>query len=344
MAIDVLSSGNEIFLAALLKRNPSLAQKIAKIESWPDVLAIDCVCPTMKRQVLQCCDRTPFVTDLPDSIEKSVYRAAVDLALSYTKGVEGSMHGHTLVLGDPETVLKLGKRNMLDPFESRSSLDIREPVVAEEMRRCMLADGMSVVNGLTGAPVANKFFSDKISETSTGGARTRSAWAMAEQAECIVIVISADSKGEISILRGRGEGCSPDRASYCLCPEELACEACSKITLEHAEKLAQHAEIIQQQNETIQQQQEVLDRQQQQIEQLRGLIADQQLERFDELQHQQQLECFVERVRAAPKMRRREQCEPTALQTRDRRRWLCLLPGVASAASGATEKGGPLLS
>merc|ERR1719217_1228039 len=79
----------------------------------------------------------PFIDDLPDTVDQSVYRSAVILALKYAKaGVEGKIHGHILVLGNPVSLLALGTRNRFDPFEMAflsGTGDIRDDKDNEEV-------------------------------------------------------------------------------------------------------------------------------------------------------------------------------------------------------------------
>lgn len=228
---EVLRQGNLVLIENLIKHNGILAKLISELEVRPNVRAIDITSATLRRFVLQNCDSRPFINSLPVGVDASVYAAAVSLATKYTQGVEGRVHGHTLLVGDPEALLALGRRNMFDPFESGAQrhLDIRNDAVAEEMRRCMDADGMSIIDGSTGAPVANKFFSSELSENVTGGARSRSAYWIAEQASCIVILISEDSDGEFSVILGRGDGREPERAWYCAPREKDAdCPRCGE--------------------------------------------------------------------------------------------------------------------
>merc|ERR1719223_2096999 len=77
----------------------------------------------------------------------------------------------------------------------------------------MDSDGMTLVDGSSGRPIANKFFSTGTSQQVHGGARTRSSVWMAEQVECMVIKISEDSKGEIAIYRGCA-GSEPDTRTW----------------------------------------------------------------------------------------------------------------------------------
>lgn len=70
----------------------------------------------------------------------------------------------------------------------------------------MDSDGMTLIHGLSGAPVANKFFSSSLSHRVTGGARSRSASWVAESIPCVVIVISEDSKGSVLVHFSDGTG------------------------------------------------------------------------------------------------------------------------------------------
>lgn len=133
------------------------------------------------------------VCHLPECVKQPVYEAAWHLAWEYrTAGVEGERHGHTLVLGIPDELFRFGRRNKFDPFGARKG-SILCPHDVEEVRRCMNADGMTLIDGVSGAPVANKFFASGLSDCA-GGARSRSSLWIAESALCVVIRISQDGK------------------------------------------------------------------------------------------------------------------------------------------------------
>jgi len=133
------------------------------------------------------------VCHLPECVKQPVYEAAWRLAWEYrTAGVEGDRHGHTLVLGVPDELFRFGTRHKFDPFRAREG-SILCPDDVEEVRRCMNADGMTLIDGVSGAPVANKFFATGLSDCA-GGARSRSSLWMAKSALCVVIRISQDGK------------------------------------------------------------------------------------------------------------------------------------------------------
>lgn len=133
------------------------------------------------------------VCHLPECVKQPVYAAAWHLAWEYrTAGVEGDRHGHTLVLGVPDELFRFGTRHKFDPFSACNG-SILCPDDVEEVRRCMNADGMTLIDGVSGAPVANKFFAAGLSDCA-GGARSRSSLWMAKSALCVVIRISQDGK------------------------------------------------------------------------------------------------------------------------------------------------------
>merc|ERR1712048_1160570 len=111
----------------------------------------------------------PFRDVLPRDVRRDVYDATIALALRYAKaGVEGRIHGHILAIGRPPDLLRLGKRNKFDPFEMQLSTrkgNVMEAADAEEIRRCMDCDGMTLIDGSVGTPFANKFFSSQVSSS-----------------------------------------------------------------------------------------------------------------------------------------------------------------------------------
>ena len=154
----------------------------------------------------------PFETSLPASVKPNVYRECIDLALAYAKaGIEGQKMGAVLVVGDPEFILDLGnvpRDNAFDP-RLKHGLSVLKRLGKERVRRKMNLDGMIVIDGVTGTPHAHEFFSKQVSEgVHAGGARTRAAAWIAESADCMVIKVSADSTGEITVYLG-GVGQSP---------------------------------------------------------------------------------------------------------------------------------------
>lgn len=108
------------------------------------------------------------------------------------------------------------------------------------------ADGMSIIDGRTGAPLANKFFSERMSTHVTGDDGVRSARAMAEDAECIVITISAESTEQITILRGHGTGVLPEEASYYLNLQDIVIEKFCEIMRARDETIYQRVNDLQQ--------------------------------------------------------------------------------------------------
>jgi hypothetical protein len=205
---------NLFFFENLLERKPELAPLIANAKDEHDRPVIQ-VAPARVRELLNSyLSSIPFLRSLPSTVSRDVYEASVSLALRYANaGVEGEIHGHILVLGDPTALLALGSRNKFDPFWQGNG-DIRDPADCEEIRRCMNADGMTVIDGRTGAPVANKFFSSGTSENACGGARSKAALWIAEMATAIVIKVGEDTKGEITVHCRHGPDGQPLTAQH----------------------------------------------------------------------------------------------------------------------------------
>mmetsp|Transcript_10451 Transcript_10451/g.23717 ORF Transcript_10451/g.23717 Transcript_10451/m.23717 type:complete len:1069 (+) Transcript_10451:214-3420(+) len=153
---------------------------------------------------------TPSAADdcpLPSCVDRDVYEAALQVAFSYAScGVEHDLKGHTLLLGDPERLLNLGDGRSINAFRPPHEVCILQEDGKEVVRRYMNHDGMIVINGKTGRPVMNEFFANRISSVRSGGARTAATLWVAEQVPVVALKISSDSKGEILLLIGSGDG------------------------------------------------------------------------------------------------------------------------------------------
>ncbi|GAB5359501.1 hypothetical protein AAMO2058_000549300 [Amorphochlora amoebiformis] len=151
--------------------------------------------------------RFPFESQIPDCVDLEVYKECLHLALNYAStGIEGERRGSILVLGIPDDLMKLGQIPKDNAFDKRleHKLTVLSRMGRDRVRRKMNLDGMIIVDGRTGRPCAHEFFSRGTSDlVHDGGARTRAAAWMAEKASCVVIKISADTDGEISVYLGR---------------------------------------------------------------------------------------------------------------------------------------------
>eukprot|EP00931_Biecheleriopsis_adriatica_P068620 TRINITY_DN42549_c0_g1_i1.p1 TRINITY_DN42549_c0_g1~~TRINITY_DN42549_c0_g1_i1.p1 ORF type:complete len:711 (-),score=48.67 TRINITY_DN42549_c0_g1_i1:113-2194(-) len=153
----------------------------------------------------------PFIDDLPKVVSENVFRAAVTLAVRYAReGVEGVIKGHTLVLGSPDDLKRLGTVKGLNDFRNSDEhkISVTDAKAVEVVRRRMNLDGMTLIDGLTGRVFCNCFFTQKISDEGSG-ARSASSRAVAEYtwAGAIILKISEDtSGGRITILLGKEKG------------------------------------------------------------------------------------------------------------------------------------------
>mmetsp|Transcript_27016 Transcript_27016/g.45392 ORF Transcript_27016/g.45392 Transcript_27016/m.45392 type:complete len:1226 (+) Transcript_27016:116-3793(+) len=156
----------------------------------------------------------PYASELPRTVSLKIYRECADLALNYAQvGIENERRGTVLVLGEPEEITALGTIPVDNAFDKRLNhkLVVSERHGRERIRRKMNLDGMIIINGKTGAPYAHEFFSNRVSDAvHDGGARTRAAAWIAQEANCIVIKISADSAGEVVVYLGE-KGVLPPR-------------------------------------------------------------------------------------------------------------------------------------
>jgi len=148
----------------------------------------------------------PWENQLPRHIEANVVkdclRVAYDVARS---GLDENRphHGFVVIVGDEKALASCGKSGF-NPFLGHN-LRIYDAGAHETLRRnAFHADGAIVVDGISGQVVASGWFVHDIGlGGSDGGARSRSAKAVAQQAgTCYVIKASEDSRGKLVLHLG----------------------------------------------------------------------------------------------------------------------------------------------
>jgi hypothetical protein len=145
----------------------------------------------------------PFEDELPPHISVKVARACVMLAQEVARhGLDENRphHGFTIVIGLSRALQMCGKSGF-NPFQGQN-LCVLDPGVTDLMRRnAFHTDGAIAVDSITGKVIASGWFVADISAGgSEGGARSRSAKAVAQQGNgCYVIKCSEDSRGKLII-------------------------------------------------------------------------------------------------------------------------------------------------
>lgn len=118
---------------------------------------------------------------------------------------EGVMKGHTLVLGYEADLRMLGHVNGLNDFREPlpDNMRISNDIGLEAFRRRMNNDGMTLINGHSGKPFCNNFFTQGTEPAESGGARTRSSQWITRMASngAITLKISEDDNGKVTIMR-----------------------------------------------------------------------------------------------------------------------------------------------
>jgi len=154
----------------------------------------------------------PWKEELPSHINAGVVAAAVRLSqLIASEGLDENRphHGFTVIVGDEHRLASCGKSGF-NPFEGHNlrlvdNLGQTNQDVFDTLRRnAFHGDGAIVLEGRTGKVVASGWFVGDIRlGGSAGGARSRSAKAVAQQAgNCYVIKCSEDSRGKLILHLG----------------------------------------------------------------------------------------------------------------------------------------------
>eukprot|EP00429_Kryptoperidinium_foliaceum_P047872 CAMPEP_0176110070 /NCGR_PEP_ID=MMETSP0120_2-20121206/55267_1 /TAXON_ID=160619 /ORGANISM="Kryptoperidinium foliaceum, Strain CCMP 1326" /LENGTH=353 /DNA_ID=CAMNT_0017444267 /DNA_START=23 /DNA_END=1084 /DNA_ORIENTATION=- len=150
--------------------------------------------------------------ELPGHISEDVCKACLEMSRRVAvAGLDEKRphHGFTMVIGDEDQLASCGSSSF-NPFLGH---DIRILNADGELddenfdvvrRNAFWADGAILVNGTTGRIVASGWFVNDLRKGGTkGGARTRSARAVAQQGGgCFVIKCSEDSQGQLDLFIG----------------------------------------------------------------------------------------------------------------------------------------------
>jgi len=148
----------------------------------------------------------PWEDQLPRHLEANVVKDCLRLAYDVAwHGLDEHRphHGFVVIVGDETALAPCGKSGF-NPFLGHD-LRITDAGAKDTLRRnAFHADGAIVVDGITGRVVASGWFVGDIRlGGSTGGARSRSAKAVAQQAGgCYVIKASEDSRGKLVLHLG----------------------------------------------------------------------------------------------------------------------------------------------
>jgi len=148
----------------------------------------------------------PWEDELPKHIEANVVKDCLRLASDVARnGLDENRphHGFVMVVGDEKALTSCGKSGF-NPFFGHD-LRIDHKGAHDTLRRnAFHADGAIVVDGISGRVVASGWFVGDIRlGGSEGGARSRSAKAIAQQAgDCYVIKASEDSRGKLVLHLG----------------------------------------------------------------------------------------------------------------------------------------------
>merc|ERR1712008_236310 len=180
------------FIAHMNRRKLSDFFSPPKVEAWDP--------EDMEASAEEAAD-LPFRDELPQHIVPAVVRACVNLARDVAcDGLPERQghHGFTIIVGDAARLSSCGISNF-NPFQGHELRVVDSEARDTIWRNAFHSDGAIVVDGLTGRVIASGWFVKDISlGGSDGGARSRSAKAVAQQAGgCYVIKCSEDSHGKL---------------------------------------------------------------------------------------------------------------------------------------------------
>merc|ERR1712032_394144 len=141
-----------------------------------------------------------------------VVKAAVNLSqVIASEGLDENRphHGFTIIVGDESRRASCGRAGF-NPFPGQEIRlvnqegDVHKAVFDTLRRNSFHGDGAILIDGKSGKVVASGWFVGDIRlGGSTGGARSRSAKAVAQQAgECYIIKCSEDSRGKLILHMG----------------------------------------------------------------------------------------------------------------------------------------------
>jgi hypothetical protein len=180
------------FIARMNRKTPSDLFRPPKVEAW-DPEAVEAFAEKAKN--------LPFEHELPQHIQPAVAKACVRLAREVAcDGLPERQkhHGFTIIVGDAARLSNCGVSNF-NPFQGHELYVVDSSARDTIWRNAFHSDGAIVIDGLTGRVIASGWFVQDISlGGSDGGARSRSARAVAQQAGCCyVIKCSEDSHGKL---------------------------------------------------------------------------------------------------------------------------------------------------
>jgi len=143
----------------------------------------------------------PFEQELPQHIQPAVVKACVRLARDVAcDGLPERQkhHGFTIIAGDAARLSTCGVSNF-NPFRGHE-LDVLDSNARDTIwRNAFHSDGAILIDGLTGCVVASGWFVQDISlGGSDGGARSRSARAVAQQAGGCYVNVRRIAMGSLS--------------------------------------------------------------------------------------------------------------------------------------------------
>lgn len=151
----------------------------------------------------------PWRDELPSHLTARVCTACLQMAKRIViDGLDENRphHGFTVIIGDTQALALCGQAGF-NPFQGHEIYITREDGCLDEesfdilRRNAFHCDGSIIIDGCSGMVKACGWFvRDIIDGGHTGGARTRAAKAVAQQAQgCYVIKCSEDSNGELSL-------------------------------------------------------------------------------------------------------------------------------------------------
>eukprot|EP00418_Pyrodinium_bahamense_P077359 CAMPEP_0179055300 /NCGR_PEP_ID=MMETSP0796-20121207/23229_1 /TAXON_ID=73915 /ORGANISM="Pyrodinium bahamense, Strain pbaha01" /LENGTH=877 /DNA_ID=CAMNT_0020751947 /DNA_START=56 /DNA_END=2690 /DNA_ORIENTATION=+ len=154
----------------------------------------------------------PWFDELPGHLARNVCEVCVQVAQRIAKdGLDENRphHGFTIIIGDTQVLHSCGASGFNPFLGHKLSVLTADNQLSEEtfetMRRnAFHADGAVVIDSRSGVVTASGWFVSDISQGGkVGGARSRSAKAVAQQAgQCYVIKCSEDSRGQLSLYLG----------------------------------------------------------------------------------------------------------------------------------------------
>merc|ERR1712008_619668 len=185
------------FIAHMNRKTLSDIVQPPKVQAWD---------PEAMEAYAEAASKLPFENELPQHLHPAVVKACVHLAREVAcDGLPERQkhHGFTIIIGDAARLSTCGVSNF-NPFQGNELYVVDSGARDTIWRNAFHSDGAIVIDGLTGHVVASGWFVQDLSlGGSDGGARSRSARAVAQQAGgCYVIKCSEDSHGKLILHLG----------------------------------------------------------------------------------------------------------------------------------------------